>query len=165
MKRFVLTLALLSSSACNLDIDPPPAVWEFQADEAAGEGPALFLTAEDIDNESINLVLHSKGTGPLYGVAFRLSYPDEAFSFDFFETSAPWTTAPIIRAVEARPGLLIAVVSQQGLSEGLAEGEIARIRLTATGSGQHPLSLSRTTVMDPDGRSLAVAVRGGTVVR
>jgi hypothetical protein len=123
-----------------------------------------------VQNGKLRIPIRGKGIDALYGVAFRLEFDSTALKFETGAKGEAWAAAgEVSNAKEARPGLVVGVVTNKGQAAGIkvADGILAWLDFSVL--KQSPAKVQfvggRCAIVQPDGVELAqVSWTGGALV-
>jgi len=156
-------LVVLSSIGCSAEPTSRPMF----VSDGAPAAPSLSLRASAIDEQRMTLDVVGHGIDDLYGVAFRMTYDPHIFRFSHLEAGAAFGDSPsvVVVAREARPGLVVAVVTRQGKQSGASTNDLAVARVTlaisARASGRVELVPSRSVTLSSGGKAMLLTGSGG----
>jgi hypothetical protein len=115
----------------------------------------------------LELELRADGVQDLYGIAFDLNFPAQVLRFEsiaegpFLGTGGVATSA---QGAEAGAGTVVVGVTRLGAVSGASgSGVIATLRFTALAAGEGALSFEDNAAIDPEGATLDLTWRAGTV--
>lgn len=164
MSRLWLAILLLLVVACSSDdgggsTKPKPKTTPTLSFEAAPVpgGASLSLRAKSLSADQLVLEIVGKGLTDVYGVAFRMKYDPAVLEPVSIAASTAWQgqTSALVNA--KTPGLLVAVLTEQGKTKGIGASDTVLGTLTLSLKQAKPTTLSfvveRARVVDSKGTS------------
>ncbi|HUO86741.1 MAG TPA: cohesin domain-containing protein [Thermoanaerobaculia bacterium] len=144
---------------------PPTTSLTFSAGTAGADSVALARTGATGGN-ILELALEARQVSNLYGVAFDLGYPASVLAYegatpgDFLSSDGFQVS---LQVAEESGNLIVGITRLGAVPAASGSGTLAILRFRAIGSGNGPLSFSRTDAVDGQGRKLDLDFVGGTV--
>lgn len=158
MKWLVFAMIAVGCVACGSEPTN-----RFQA-EPPTEGPALVLAGEASDAE-LELEVSTQHVAELYGAAFRVHYDPGALRYAGLKPGVAFAPARghVALGRVARPGVVVATVTQTGDAPAVAGGKLATLRFDRVGAAPTRVALERAALLTAEGRTLRLAGHAGTL--
>jgi hypothetical protein len=147
---------------------PPPTTGITFTPTSGASANAITLVAEASGGSALALDVRVTGVANLYGVAFNVTYPNQALQFvgategNFL--NAAGSVATTFQSTESPAGTIVVGVSRLGAVAGsTGSGVLATLRFNAVANGNGSMSFIRNAGYDANGAPMVLTWSGGTV--
>jgi len=135
--------------------------------QPSDDGAAIYLVGRtEGDRVIVDVMAH--GVSDLHGTAFRVKWDPDALALVDAQASSEWTKESVLLSKESLPGQLVVAWSEKGAGAGhdatqaIVLGTLVFDAKSRKGSAI-AFRTDRSTALDHQGKTLAVAWRSGTV--